>query len=83
MVPSTLSAKILKNVMALATEATFAGLYHNAQDGAKLRTTLVEMGHPQPATPIQTNNSTAFGITNGTVRQHKSKAMDMLLLGTR
>jgi hypothetical protein len=70
-------SNILKNVMSSATEAEFAGLFHNAKDGAMLRTTLTEMGHPQPATPIQTDNSTANGITNGTVRQHKSKAMDM------
>ena len=35
------------------------------------------MGHPQPATPIQTDNSNATGIANGTVKQQKSKAMDM------
>jgi hypothetical protein len=63
--------------MSSATEAEFAGLFHNARDGASLRTTLIEMGHPQPPTPIQTDNSTAAGITNGTVRQRKSKAMDM------
>jgi hypothetical protein len=70
-------SSILKNVMSSATEAEFAGLFHNARDGASLRTTLIEMGHPQPPTPIQTDNSTAAGITNGTVRQRKSKAMDM------
>ena len=70
-------SSILKNIMSSATEAEFAGLYHNARDGAMLRTTLTEMGHPQPPTPIQTDNSTASGITNGTVRQRKSKAMDM------
>jgi hypothetical protein len=63
--------------MSSATEAEFAGLFHNARDGASLRTTLEEMGHPQPPTPIQTVNSTAAGITNETVRQRKSKAMDM------
>ena len=70
-------SSILKNVMSSATEAEFAGLFHNARDGAALRTALIEMNHPQPATPIQTDNSTATGITNGTVRQRKSKAMDM------
>ena len=42
-----------------------------------LQITLAEMGHPQPATPIQTDNSNATGIANGTVYQRKSKAMDM------
>jgi hypothetical protein len=42
-----------------------------------LCTTLIEMRHPQPSTPIQTDNSNASGITNGTFHQRKSKAMDM------
>jgi hypothetical protein len=70
-------SSILKNVMSSATEAKFAGLFHNARDGASLQTALVEMGQPQPPTPIQTDNSCAAGITNGTVCQRKSKAMDM------
>ena len=36
------------------------------------------MGHKQPPTPIQTDNLTAFGIVNSSIRQRKSKAMDML-----
>ena len=43
-----------------------------------LRQTLEEMGHPQPGpTPIQTDNSTAEGIANDTVKARRSKAMDM------
>jgi hypothetical protein len=39
--------------------------------------TLEEFGHPQPATPLKTDNSTACGIMNGTVKQKRTKAMDM------
>ena len=35
------------------------------------------MGHPQPPTPIQTDNSNTAGISNNTVKMRKSKAMDM------
>lgn len=70
-------SSILKNVMSSATESEFAGLFYNARDAVPLRITLIEMGHPQPPTPIQTDNSTANGIANGTVKQRKSKAMDM------
>ena len=35
------------------------------------------MGHSQPPTPVQVDNSTALGIATGTVKQRKSKAMDM------
>ena len=42
-----------------------------------MRTTLAELGHPQPPTPIRTDNSTANGIVNSTIRQNRSKAIDM------
>ena len=35
------------------------------------------MGHKQPPTPLMTDNSTAEGIMNETVRQKCSKAIDM------
>jgi hypothetical protein len=35
------------------------------------------LGHPQPPTPIKTDNTTANGITNDTIKQKRSKAMDM------
>ena len=35
------------------------------------------MGHPQPATPMKTDNQTATGILNGTIKQRCSKAIDM------
>ena len=35
------------------------------------------MHHPQPPTPIQVDKSTAFGIANKSIKQKRSKAMDM------
>ena len=71
-------ATIIKQVVASAAEAELAALFINAKDGAILRTTLEEMGHPQTQpTPIQTDNSTAFKIANNTCKQQRSKAMDM------
>ncbi len=37
------------------------------------------MGWPQPRTPIQTDNSTAVGVTNLTIVPRKTKAMDLRL----
>jgi hypothetical protein len=34
-------------------------------------------GYPQPATPIQTDNICASGIANDTVKQRRSKVIDM------
>jgi hypothetical protein len=35
------------------------------------------MGHPQPPTPVTCDNSTAVGIANQTIKQRRSKAIDM------
>jgi hypothetical protein len=70
-------SSILVPVLSSATEAELAALFHNGKEAAMLRTTLEDMGHPQPATPIQTDNACASGICNETVKQRRSKAMDM------
>ena len=41
------------------------------------RQTLIAMGWPQPKSPIQTDNSTAAGVTNKTIVPHRTKMMDM------
>jgi hypothetical protein len=68
---------IVRNVMASATEAELGAVFHNARDCVPLRIALEEMGHPQAATPIQTDNACAAGIVNETVKQRRSKAIDM------
>jgi hypothetical protein len=70
-------ASVIKNVVASAAESEVGAWFHNAQSGAPLRVTLTELGHIQPPTPLRTDNSTAFGILNETIKQKRSKAMDM------
>ena len=65
--------------MSSATEAEMAALFIVAKECAYIRLVLKEMGHKQPATPIQTNNSTAEGIINKKVQPKRTKAMDMNL----
>ena len=69
--------KIIKNVMASAAEAEVAALFLTAQEMVPLRQCLIDLGHPQSATPLKTDNSTAKGITTGTIKQKRSKAIDM------
>ena len=38
---------------------------------------LEELGHPQPATPVHCDNSTAVSIANDTVKKQRSRAMEM------
>ena len=42
-----------------------------------LRHTLIKMGWQQLQTPIQTDNSTAEGITSNKIQQKQTKSMDM------
>ncbi len=69
--------QIMSMVLASATEAETAGLFVNTQRGASTRRTLEEMGWPQPQTPVKTDNACAAGIANKTIKQKRSKAMDM------
>jgi hypothetical protein len=70
-------AAVIKNVVASAAESEVGACFHNAQSGARIRATLTELGHTQPPTPLRTDNSTAFGIVNETIKHKRSKAMDM------
>ena len=68
---------IIRHVVASASEAELAALFYNAWEAVPLRIMLEEMGHPQPKTPLITDNSTAHGLTQGTMIPKRSKAMDM------
>jgi hypothetical protein len=70
-------ASVIKNVVASTAESEVGACFHNAQSGAPLRVTLTELGHNQPPTPLRTDNSTAFGVLNETIKNKRSKAMDM------
>ena len=71
------TASILKNVVSSASEAEYGALFMNAKAAVSLRQALQDMGHKQPPTPIQTDNDTANGIANQTVKQKHSKTIDM------
>jgi hypothetical protein len=70
-------SKVLKHVMSSAAEAEIGAVFINAKIGAVLRTTLAELGHKHPPTPMETDNTTATGYSNGTIKQKCTKAMDM------
>jgi hypothetical protein len=70
-------ASVIKNMVASAAESEVGACFQNAQTAAPLRITLLELGHKQPATPLRTDNSTAYGILNEKNKQKPSKSMDM------
>jgi hypothetical protein len=70
-------SSIMKMVLASATEAEVGALFFNAQEGCSLRQILIYLGYKRPATAIQTDNECAHGIMNSTIKQRRSKAIDM------
>ena len=70
-------AKIIKAVMSSAAEAELGALYINCREAVPARQLLEEMGHKQPPTPMQTDNSTALGVVTNTIQPKRTKAMDM------
>ena len=70
-------SQIKKAVMSSAAEAELGALFINAKTAVAMRKTLEEMGHPQPRTPIQTDNSTAHALLTNRILPKALKAMDM------
>jgi hypothetical protein len=65
--------------MALAAEAKLGALFIAIRKMVPHWQTLIVMGWPQPQSLIQTDNSTAVGVTNKTIVPKQSKMMDMRL----
>jgi hypothetical protein len=68
--------QIIKVVISLAAEAEVGAHYINCREAIPACHTLKFMGHTQPLTPMQTDNTTALSIVNKNVIK-KLKAMDM------
>jgi len=64
-------------VVASAAEAEYAGMFLNAQDALPVICTLEDLGYPQHDTVIQGDNLCSIGIANNSVKQKKSRSMDM------
>ena len=69
--------KTLRHVVSSAAEAETAALFSNAKTIIDLRRSLHALGHPQPPTPLKTDNSTACGFVSNFVQQKRSKSWDM------
>jgi hypothetical protein len=75
--------KVLKHVMSSAAEAEIGAVFINAKEGAVLRTTLEELGHNQPHTPMETDNTTATGYSNGKIKQNAQKPWICNFIGSK
>jgi hypothetical protein len=68
---------IIKSVVSSAFEAEYVALFINAQNAMGLCKTLHDLGYPQHATSIVSDNSCAVGVATKTVTQRRSKCIDM------
>ena len=57
-------AKIIDTVMSSAMESEVGAVFLDAKEAVPIQTALEEMGHPQPPTPVQVDNTTAVGFCN-------------------
>ena len=72
-------SQIIKAVMSSAAEAKLGALFINCREAIPARHALEIMGHKQPPTPIQTDNTTALGVVNKNIASKRLKSMDMKL----
>ena len=70
-------ANIIKSVMSSAAEAEIGALFINSRQAIPARRLLEEMGHVQPPTPIQTDNTKALGFFNKHLNPKATKSTDM------
>ena len=63
--------------MGSAAKAKISAAYINDQEAVPIRTLLRELVHPQPATPIQVDNSITDSFANDTIKKKRLKAIDM------
>jgi hypothetical protein len=70
-------SQIIRAVMSSAAEAEIGALFINAKTAVSMRQTLIELGHPQPRTPMQTDNATAHALLTNKILPKALKAMDM------
>ena len=73
----SVECKTLRHVVSSSAEAEVAGIFHNATTAVPIRHILKALNHPQPPTPLKTDNSTATGFIYDNIHQKRSKAWDM------
>ena len=69
--------------MSSAAEAELGALYINAREAIPQRQCLEEMGHKQPPTPMQADNTTALGVVTNNIQPKRTKATDMRFQRTK
>ena len=70
-------SSIIDVVVSSAGESEYGAAFIIAQNGVSLRNIATAMGHAQPATPLLGDNKFAIGLGSDTIKQRRSKSIDM------
>ena len=68
---------LLSAVVSSVGEAEYGAVFMNGQVGADIRQKLIGMRYPQPTTTIITDNQCAAGIASKSIKQLRTKSIDM------
>ena len=72
-------SQIIKAVMSSAAEVAMGALFINCREAIPTWHAFKAMGHEQPPTPMQTDNTTAHGVVTNNIASKCLKSMDMKL----
>ena len=75
--PVLVVLKTLKHTVSSDTESETSGFFMNAQIELSVRHALESLGHPQPPTPVKTENYTTSGLVHGSMQQKRYKSWYM------
>ena len=67
--PAHTLCKILKNIVASATECKIASVFENDQDATIMWRTLIEMSHPQPPALVKVDNTIEMILVNDSLKE--------------
>ena len=69
--------KTLRHGVSSAAEEKTSRIYHNTLRAILFQTILNGIDHPQPLTPVKSNDSTTNGFTHDNIHQKRYKSWDM------
>jgi hypothetical protein len=70
-------SQIIRAAMSSTVEAELGAQFINAKTAISMQQTLLELGHPQPRTLMQTDNATAHALLTNKILPKALKALDM------
>ena len=76
-------ATIIHRVMSSVSKAEVEALFVHSKEGIIIINSLKELGHPQPAPTLQTDDFISYIIVNGSMVQNHSKSIEMRFFSCR